>query len=462
MIGNLLQPELVELIRQKNFVQLKEILCEFSVPELAEIFTDLKAEDEAILLRMLPHEMATQVFEYLPLKDQEETLRALGQEQVAQILNDIAPDDRTALLEELPAAATQKLLALLSPEERKIASQLLGYPKESVGRLMSPEYVSIHQNWTVAEVLAYLPQQNAKREYVNQLYVVDEKGRLVDWLALRNMVVSAPSTPITELLEGRNLALHATDDQESAVAAFKKFDVTILPVVDSQGVLLGVLTVDDILDVAEREATEDMQKMGGMEALDGPYLKIGYLQMLKKRAPWLSILFVSEMFTSTAMGYYEGEIEKAAVLAIFLPLILSSGGNSGSQATTLIIRAMALKDVKLRDWWQVLQRELLTGLMLGVTLGSLGFLRILAWQALHLKDYGPHYMLLASTIGFSLIGVVLWGSLIGAMLPILLRFLRLDPATCSAPFVATLVDVTGIVIYFTVAFHILHSTFAGG
>jgi magnesium transporter len=256
--------------------------------------------------------------------------------------------------------------------------------------------------------------------------------------------------------------LKATEDQELAVAAFKKYDVTILPVVDSQEVLLGVITVDDILDVAEKEATEDMQKMGGMEALDGPYLQITFKQMLKKRAPWLSILFVSEMFTSTAMGYYEGEMQKAVVLSVFLPLILSSGGNSGSQATTLLIRAMALGDVKLRDWWLVFKRELTTGFLLGSTLGVLGFVRILAWQWIHLKDYGPSYMLLATTIGLSLIGVVLWGSLIGAMLPLLLRAVKLDPATCSAPFVATLVDVTGIVIYFTVAFHILHSAFFSG
>ncbi len=459
MIGNLLQPELVELIRQRNFTQLREILCGFSAQEIAEIFTDLKPDDEAVLLRILPHETAAEVFEYLPLKDQEETLHSLGNEQVAQILNDLSPDDRTALLEELPAAATQKLLNLLSPEERKIASELLGYPKDSIGRRMTPEFVAIKQNWNVAEVLDYLRREGRKRESLNQLYVVDEKGKLVDYVRLRNVVVSSPETPVVELMENRNLALRATDDQEVAVTAFKKYDVTILPVVDSQERLLGVLTVDDVLDLAEQEATEDIQKMGGMEALDGPYLEMGLFDMLKKRAPWLSILFVSEMFTSTAMGYFEGEIEKAAVLAIFLPLILSSGGNSGSQATTLIIRAMALRDVLLKDWWRVFRREISSGFLLGCTLGLLGFLRIIAWQVLGFKNYGPHYLLLAATIGGSLIGVVLWGSLIGAMLPLLLRSFKLDPATCSAPFVATLVDVTGIVIYFTVAFHVLHGTF---
>jgi len=455
MIGNLLQPELMELIRQRNFNQLREILSEFSPPDIAEILADLSADDKAVLLRILPQELASDVFEYLSVEDQEKLIHALGNEQVAGILNDLPPDDRTALLEELPSAVTQKLLALLSPEERKVATELLGYPKDSIGRRMTPEYVAIQQNWTVAEVLAHLRREGAKRESLNQLYVVDGKSHLLDWVRLRNVVVADPATPVVELLENRSLALHAADDQETAISAFRKYDVTILPVVDSKEVLVGVITVDDVLDLAEKEATEDIQKMGGMEALDAPYLKIDTLEMLKKRAPWLAILFVSEMFTSTAMGYFEKEIEKAAVLAIFLPLILSSGGNSGSQATTLIIRAMALRDVTLADWWKVFRRELTTGFLLGCVLATLGVVRIVSWQWLGFKDYGANYPLLALTIGGSLVGVVLWGSLMGAMLPMILRSFKLDPATCSAPFVATLVDVTGIVIYFSVAWRLM-------
>jgi magnesium transporter len=458
MIGNLLAPDLKELIERRDFTRLREILCEFPVPELAEIFVDLKPDDEAVLLRILPKDRAAEVFEYLPRKDQEETLRALGTEEVARILNEIAPDDRTALLEELPSAVTQKLLTLLSPEERAVATTLLGYPKDSIGRRMTPDYVAVQQQWTVAEALEHLRQNNDKREWIAQLYVTDQDGRLLDFIRLRDLVVNPPQTPVARLLQHQNLALRVTDDQERAVAAFKKYDVTILPVVDSRGVLVGVVTVDDVMDVAEREATEDIQKLGGLEALDTPYFRTSMVEMLKKRAPWLSILFVSEMFTSTAMGYFEGEIAKAAVLAIFLPLILSSGGNSGSQATTLIIRAMALRDVKLRDWARVLRRELATGFLLGCTLAALGIARILLWQGLHFKNYGPHYFLLACTIGGSLAGVVLWGSLVGAMLPILLRLFRLDPATCSAPFVATMVDVTGIIIYFNVAYHVLRGT----
>lgn len=455
MIGNLLGPELSEMIARRDFNALREILCHFPAADIAEIFRDLTPGDEAVLLRLLPRDLAAEVFEHLPVEDQEKALHALGSAQVAQILNDIAPDDRTALLQELPAAATQKLLALLNPAERKIATELLGYPKNSIGRRMTPEYVAIKQNWNVAGVFAHLRRECHKRESINQLYVVDEAGHLVDFVRLRNLAVAEPGTPVRELLEHRNLSLRASDDQETAVAAFRKYDATMLPVVDSRNVLVGVITVDDVLDVAETEATEDIQKLGGVEALDAPYLKIGLFEMLQKRAPWLAVLFVGEMFTSTAMGYFEREIERAAVLAIFLPLILSSGGNSGSQATTLIIRAMALGDVNLRDWWRVFRREVITGLLLGCTLALLGAIRILTWQFLGIKDYGAKHLKLAVTVGGSLVGVVLWGSLVGAMLPMLLRRCKLDPAACSAPFVATFVDVTGIIIYFTVAYFVL-------
>jgi len=457
MIGNLLQPELLELIRKRDFNQLRDILREFAAPDLAEIFVDLKPDDEAVLLRLLPHDLAAEVFEYLPVEDQEQMLLALGTEDVARILNDIAPDDRTALLEELPSKVTQKLLALLNPEQRKIATDLLGYPPDSIGRRMTPEYVAIKQNWTVAEVLEYLRTQSDRRGAINQLYVVDEGGRLVDFVRLRNLVVARAETPVVELLEHAGFSMRATDDQETAVAAFKKYDATILPVVDSKDVLVGVVTVDDVLDVAEKEATEDIQKLGGVEALDAPYLKVGLLSMIKKRAGWLAVLFVGEMFTATAMGYFEDEIAKAVVLALFVPLIISSGGNAGSQATSLIIRAMAVRDITLSDWWRVMRRELLAGLALGCVLACIALIRILLWPHKEVV-YGPHYFLIAITVAFSLVGVVLFGSVAGSMLPFILRRVGFDPAAASAPFVATLVDVTGLVIYFTIAYQILHGT----
>jgi magnesium transporter len=457
MIGNLLQPELIELIRQRNFAQLREILAQFTAPDIAEIFTDLSPDDEAVLLRILPHDLAADVFEYLSVEDQEKMLHALGTEQVAQILNDLPPDDRTALLEELPAAATQKLLNLLSPAERQVAADLLGYPKNSIGRRMTPEFVAIQQSWTVSEVLDHLRRVGRDRESLNQLYVVDDKGRLVNWVRLRNVVVAELTTPIVQLFEPQLVTLHASDDQETAVATFRKYDFTVLPVIDVKDKLVGVVTVDDVLDVLEQETTEDIQKMGGMEALDAPYLRIGLAEMIKKRAGWLSILFISEMFTATAMGFFEGEIAKATVLSLFVPLILSSGGNSGSQATSLIIRAMAVRDVALRDWLRVLKREVVTGFALGMVLALIVLMRIFLWPNRE-KLYTKHYALVALTVSFSVVGVVLWGSVVGAMLPILMRRLKFDPAVCSAPFVATLVDVTGIVIYFNVAWVLLRGT----
>ena len=458
--GALLLPELKELILQRDFAQLREILSEFQPADLAELLDDLAPADTAVLLRILPKELAAEVFEHIPLAGQEALLHALADADVAEILNEVSADDRTALLEELPAKATQRLLGLLSPEERKIASALLGYPRGSVGRRMTPDYVAIEHGWTVADVLAHLRRLGPARERhtLNQLYVVDATGRLVDWVRLQVLVTADPAKPVADLFEGSDLSLTATAVQESAVAAFKKYDVTILPVVDSKGVLLGVVTVDDVLDVAEQETTEDIQKLGGMEALDAPYLSIGLLSMVKKRAGWLAVLFMGELLTATAMGHFEGELEKAIVLSSFRPLIISSGGNSGSQATSLIIRSLAVGDVTVRDWWRVLRRELVAGSMLGGVLALLGFSRIWAWQLFGFRDHGQHHGLIALTVASSLVGVILFGSLTGAMLPFLLRAARFDPAVVSAPLVATLVDVTGLVIYFTIAFQLLKGT----
>ena len=284
-----------------------------------------------------------------------------------------------------------------------------------------------------------------------------EHGHLIARVRLRNLVVEPTEKPVSDLLEESTFSLKATDDQETAIQAFEKYDVTMLPVTDSQGVMLGVVTVDDVLDVVEKETTEDIQKMGGMEALDAPYLKIHLSRMIKKRAGWLAVLFLGEMLTATAMGYFEDEIAKAVVLALFVPLIISSGGTSGSQATSLIIRAMAVGDVTLRDWWRVLIRELIAGLCLGAVLAGIAMMRILLWPTRE-KLYGPHYVLVAATVACSLIGVVLFGSIMGAMLPFILRRLGFDPAVSSAPLVATLVDVTGLIIYFSVAYQILHGT----
>jgi magnesium transporter len=444
-------------IDSRDFTTLREQIKNWPPGDLADLMEPLSAEKEAVVFRILPRAEAAKVFAYLPIERQQELLKALGHEEVVSILNDMSDDDRTELLEELPAQVTQKLLNLLSPQERHLAAKLLGYAENSVGRLMTPHFVRVRSHWTVAHALEHIRRYGVDSETMSLIYVIDDNGRLIDDLRIRQILLATPETLISDLMDNRFVALKATDDQEVAVEAFKEADLNALPVTDSEGVLIGIVTGDDIFDVAEEEATEDIQKMGGTEALDQPYMEIRIPTMVRKRATWLIVLFLSEMLTATAMGKFESEIAKAVVLSIFVPLVISSGGNSGSQASTLIIRAMALGEVRLKDWWNVMRREILSGLSLGTILGTIGFIRISTW-ALLFHSYGQHWLLLALTVGIALIGIVLWGTLSGSMLPFVLRRIGLDPATSSAPFVATLVDVSGLVIYFTVAAIVLRGT----
>jgi magnesium transporter len=449
--------DLEALIEAREFNILREETKNWPAGDLAELMEPLSAEKEAIVFRLLPREQAAEVFSYLSDERQEELLKAMAHEEVARILNAMDPDDRTSLLEELPANVIQHMLSLLSPEERAVASQLLGYEEDSVGRLMTPDFVRIRPHWTVERALEHIRRYGKDSETMSMIYVIDDKGKLIDDLRIRQLLLAAPETLISDLMDERFVSLKAADNREVAVEVFKEADLIALPVTDKDNVLLGIITVDDILDVAEEEATEDIQKIGGSEALDEPYMKIAIPTMVRKRATWLIILFLSEMLTATAMGKFENEIAKAVVLSIFVPLVISSGGNSGSQASTLIIRAMALGEVTLLDWWRVMRREILSGLSLGAILGTIGVIRISAWHFLF-NSYGEHWFLLALTVGLALVGIVLWGSLAGSMLPFLLRRIGLDPATSSAPFVATLVDVSGLIIYFTVAAFILRGT----
>jgi len=455
MLGHLLRPEIEEIIRSGDLRSLRFALEDLSPAELADALEDLPPERSAIIFRVLPRPTAAAVFEFLPHWAQEEILRALGDVETAQILNAMSPDDRTRLLEELPAEATKRLLEMLSTDQLQIAQRLLGYPEDSVGRRMTPNYVAVQQHWNVGQVLAYARKHASHSETLGVLYVIDPAGKLVDDVRIADVLMAEDSRPVDSLLDHTFVSLKATDDQEAAVAAFLRSDRReALPVTDSENVLVGIVTSDDIMDVAEEEATEDIHKMGGSEALDEPYLQIAFRRMVKKRAGWLVILFLGEMLTATAMAHFEEEIAKAVVLALFVPLIISSGGNSGSQAATLVIRAMAIGEVRIADWWRVMRREIASGLALGTILGSIGFLRVTVWSAFS-SIYGPHWFFIALTVGVSLIGVVLWGTLSGSMLPFVLRRLGFDPATSSAPFVATLVDVTGLVIYFSIAAFIL-------
>jgi len=449
--------ELAAVVRARDFTRLRDMVRNRPADDVAEVLTALGLEDQVVTFRVLPRRDAAAVFEYLTRETQETLLKAMAQEDVAALLNEMAPDDRTMFLEELPAAATRQLLTLLTPEERNVAVKLLGYPEGSIGRLMTPNYVAVREHWTIREVLDYVRSHGQDSETLNVIYVVDEHHALVDDIRIREVLLTDPDHHVRDIMDRRYVALKATDDQETAVAAFRQHDRVALPVTDTAGMLIGIVTIDDIIDVAEATVTRDIQRIGGSEALDEPYMRIAFSTMIRKRAGWLTALFLGEMLTATAMQTFEGEISKAVVLAMFVPLIISSGGNSGSQASTLVIRALALGEVGIRDWWRVMRREVLAGLALGSILGAIGFLRISVWSSVS-NIYGPHWMLIAITVALSLIGVVLWGTLIGSLLPFLLRRLGFDPATSSAPFVATLVDVTGLVIYFTVAMVVLRGS----
>jgi magnesium transporter len=448
----------VELaIHARDFVKVRNLLNNWPPADIAGLINNLDDEDQAVVFRILPRKMAALAFEFLDLDDQERLLKAMGHEEVAAILNSMSPDERTILLEELPAPATKHLLELLTPEQLKVACTLLGYPPGSIGRLMTPDYIVVRENWSIQETLDHIRQHGHDSETLTMIYVVDDQGVLIDDIRIRQVLLAPLTAHISDVMDRRFVALKATDKQETAISVFKEQDRKALPVTDTSGYLIGIVTIDDVLNIAEAAATREIQKIGGSEALEEPYMQIAFLTMVKKRAGWLVILFLSEMLTATAMGFFENEIQRAVVLALFVPLIISSGGNSGSQASTLVIRALALGEVKLSDWWRVARREVFAGLSLGTILGAIGFLRITVWSAFTTM-YGPHWMLIALTVGLALIGIVLWGTLSGSMLPMILRRLGFDPATSSAPFVATLVDVTGLIIYFSVAIVVLRGT----
>jgi magnesium transporter len=449
--------ELAAVIRQRDFGRLRDMVRNRPASDLAEVLTDLSLEDQVLVFRILPRKAAAATFEYLSPDAQHALVKTMASEDVAALLNDMAPDDRTMFLEELPAEVTRHLLAQLTPEERAVAVGLLGYPEGSIGRRMTPHYVAVREDWTISQVLDYIRKHGEDSETLNVIYVVDDPGVLIDDISIRALLLASPSDRVRSVMDRRFIALKAADDQETAVGVFRGADRTALPVTDSAGVLIGIVTIDDVLDVAEAAATEDIQRFGGSEALDEPYMQIRFLRMIQKRAGWLTALFLGEMLTATAMGFFEREIEKAVILALFVPLIISSGGNSGSQASTLVIRALALGEVKLADWWRVMRREFGAGLALGSILGAIGFIRITAWSSVS-TIYGEHWLLVAVTVALALVGVVLWGTLVGSLLPFVLRRLGFDPAVSSAPFVATLVDVTGLVIYFSVGLVILRGT----
>jgi magnesium transporter len=426
--------------------------------DLQEAWPLLSTEERLEGLHLFPPAEAEDFLLALPARDQAELILRTTMPERRFWMRLLPLDDAADVIQAAPDEERQSLLALLDDSAHREVSALLAYAEDEAGGLMNPEYARLRPEMSVDEAITYLRRQARERlETIYYVYVLDPAQRLLGVVTFRELFSAPPTKTVRDIMHTDVVTAHVDMDQEALSRLFQEHNFLAIPVLDDERHVKGIVTVDDIVDVVQEEATEDIQKIGGMEALDEPYLEIRFATMLRKRAGWLSALFIGEMLTATAMGRFEGEIARAVVLALFVPLIISSGGNSGSQASTLVVRALALGEVRLRDWWRVVRRELAAGLALGSILATIGFIRILLWQELF-HTYGEHYMLVALTVAFSLIGVVTWGTLAGSMLPLVLRKMGFDPASASAPFVATLVDVSGIVIYFTTASLILGGT----
>jgi len=431
---------------------------------------DLPAHHGADVLRDLPRAQAAEVAEYLDpqtasqiLTEMDPTLAAsvvadMEPPEASLVLGAMDPDDRVDVLQRLPDALRDRLVAEMDPAVADEVRQLQQYPPDSAGGIMTTRVTALYEYLTVENAVQTLRKLAEGLEQIYYVYVIDSRRHLVGVLSMRDLILQRGDVPLRDFMIKSVASVPVTMDQEEVARLLRRRGFVALPVIDARGRLAGQITADDVAHAVEEEATEDIQKLGGTEALDAPYMEVGFASMLRKRGGWLSVLFIGELLTATAMGYFEAEIARAVVLALFVPLIISSGGNSGSQAATIIVRALALSQVRARDWWRVLGRELRTSFTLGAWLGLLGFVRVVLWQKFHWMDYGPHYLRVATTLWISVTGVVTFGSVTGSMLPFLLRRLGFDPATSSAPFVATLVDVTGLVIYFTVAMLMLAGT----
>ena len=445
-------------IDNSNDEQLKQIVNHLTFDQLLDILNKLPDAEKVKVFNVLNEYFAIKCFKVLPLKTRKLLIKSMNHEKAARLLNAMPDDDRTTFFEGLSGRVVNELIKVLNDSERTHALQQLGYKAGTIGRLMTPHYVAVKKEWTVQQVFDHIKTKGQNSETVNVIYVIDDAGLLIDDIRIREFLFVDREKKVSDVMDHKYISLLVTDKEENSIEIFRKNNRFALPVTDTNGILIGIVTIDDVLRLAEKESTADMQKMGGSEALDEPYTQISFFNLIKKRAGWLIILFLGEMLTATAMGYFEGEISKAVVLALFIPLIISSGGNSGSQASSIIIRAMALGEIKFSSWWYVMRKEIISGLTLGVILGTVGFFRIYLWQHFHFYNYGEQWLLVAFTVGFSLLGVVIWGTLSGSMLPLIIKKCGADPAAASAPFVATLVDVTGLIIYFSIAFIILKGT----
>jgi magnesium transporter len=449
-----LQEHIESLLRERKFWDVRAALRDVAPADVADTLSLREPEQAALAFRLLPRDHAGEAFAELEPDRQEHLIEELGA-GAQPIVEAMDPDDRAELIDELPPKVARRLLAALKPADRRETQAILGYPADSVGRLMTPDYVRVKPDWTMERVLRQIRQFGSDAETIWYVYVTDSAGRLIDDIRIRRILLAGPDETVESVMDHRFEALSAFDDREEAVRQIARYDRFALPVVDSQGVLVGIVTADDVADVAEEEATEDIQKLAGMEALEEPYMRASVIDMVLKRGPWLLLLFIGQMATVAVLGHFEMQL--AAVVALFIPMIISTGGNTGGQAATLLIRALALQELSPGDWLLVVHRELLVGLSLGLGLGGFGFLAVLFWYSLGVAATA-HPVLVATSVGLAILAIVLWAVLLGAMLPLVLQKLGLDPATVSSPMVATLMDVSGLVIYMMVAVTILRGT----
>jgi len=453
-MAQLLQPEVRELVNEKRYAELRRALQELDPVDVAEVLDHLEDNEAAIAFRMLAREPAGDAFSHLEHDKQERLIRELGADGALRVVEAMEPDDRAELLDELPSEVATRLIGAMSPENRRITQEILGYPAESVGRLMTPDYVRVRPAWTIAQALDHLRRYGKDAETVHWVYVIDERGRLVDDLHIRSLLLANPEATIASLMDNTFISLSVTDDREEAVRMMARYDRTALPVTDSRGHLVGIVTADDVADVAEMEATEDIQKLAGVQALGEPYTSISLWDMVRKRGLGLCLLFPAQVLTVAVLAFFEPTISEIVLLALFVPLIISSGGNTGTQASSLLIRAIALDEVDPKDWWTVLRKELLTGVALGVILGVLGAITVFVYMLIRPGTEGePPLTWLA--IGLAVVAIAVWAVTLGSMFPLVLRRMGFDPATISSPLVATVMDVTGLLIYFAVALVVL-------
>lgn len=450
--GQLIQPEVKDLLAARKFREVRDALASLEPADVADVLEGLETDEAAVAYRVLPRDDAAQVFADMEADDRERLLEALGDERALRVIESLDPDDRAHVLDELPAEVARQMINRLSPETRRITQVILGYAEQTVGRLMTPHYVRMRPEWTIARALDTIRKYGQDAETVHWVYVIDPDGTLVDDIHIRSVLLADPSSTIADIMDSEFIALVATDDQEEAVRVMTRYDRTALPVVDSRGVLVGIVTADDIADVAEEEFTEDVHKLGGLEALSQPYMATRFGEMVRKRGGWLAALFVFQLLTIAIMGLFHAQLEAVAVLAVFVPLIISTGGNTGTQAASMLVRALALDEVGPADWWRIVRKEIATGLCLGSVLGVLGVLTVvLAAQVGLVSIDATPPLKIGFIVGTAVVGIVIWGTLIGSVLPLLMERLGQDPATSSSPLVATMMDVSGLVIYLTVA-----------